>query len=160
MSKEVPSRKTIEESQLETLRGFREYDLIAEEVMHARRLLLEIGISEQELELYLVGSAARNELRTIETYPEDPSDIDILALVSEFDISLLDRLMNEGAHLGRTQTPVATSFSVKRSSISGRLNPTEIFVYSRVGLEAELNGSPLSQRTRFVNQILIDAVRV
>lgn len=159
---EVPvSRETTKEPRLlEALRDFREYDLIVEEVRNARRILLEMGISEKDLELFLVGSAARNELRTIETCPEDPSDIDILALVSESDTRLLNELMDSGAHLGRTRTSAATSFSVKRPSASGRLNPTEIVVYSRAGLEAELAGNPISQKTQFVNQILPDAIRI
>lgn len=137
---------------LETLNQYELNPLIAQEVDYARHILTELGLVLEQT--YLFGSGARGGLRTTEDDPQDPSDIDLLVTVPDECHDMLDKMVKDGA-LSRTRAAGVTSYLAKISSTSGRLNPTEIEIYTDTELQNGLASfEPGSTQREFLEAAL------
>jgi hypothetical protein len=144
---------------LEKTVGGEHRSLVQTEIEHARQILRRYGADH--LTLVLHGSSLNGELRTRDADPDDPSDVDLLAIVSQATFDAMQALRVNGAEIGRVKsTAGAESLTMKVPSASGRLNPTEIDIYTQDGLARELSGDPESLRTAFITGALRNGATV
>ncbi len=85
----------------------------------------------------------------------DPSDLDVLLIAKPEDMDILEGLMNAGStRLSRSRVPGATSYLIKRPSVTGELNNTEITVLTKEGIKTLISSYPNLPRTTTVKKAL------
>jgi hypothetical protein len=139
--------------------GYEHAELVLSEVQSALDELKQLEL-EDILSTILLGSAARKELRTKEHRLDDPSHIDLLVIVSEDDLSVLDKLMQQGdIRLSRSKTASGSTFYIiKRPSASGRLGETEVMICTREGFKNQLKGAKNESQTKFVKDAVSEGL--
>lgn len=144
----APVSRTIEAE----LAGYNKAGLVESEIDYAKQEASQLGI-KNIVHTILLGSAARQELRTTDQDPVDPSDIDLLLIVDDNDIATLElQIQNPDVRLSRSHTASgATFYLVKRPSLSKKLGETEVMICTRDGFQKQLGGQTDESETRFVN---------
>ena len=127
--------------------------MILAEVENAHNTLSGYGVDEAQLILH--GSALTSRFRTTKDNPADPSDIDLLAIVTPLNLQTIDERRCSGAEIGRVRSGAGVvSLTMRIASISNMLNPTEVDIYTEQDLVSELAGDPQARRTKFVTSAI------
>ena len=143
---------------MEVLEGYQYEELIQQDILHALQVLKEHNIP-QPLYVILLGPAVREELRTTQEDPTDPSDIDIVVILGDEDMRQLDEQQRVNKTLSWSQPSSGIKhFILKPQSVTDVLAPTEATIYSKTGIEQQLNSGMSDLPTVFLQSAMREGI--